>query len=67
MLSERPLYKQLQARKDNGEQLNFDELDKLGLIQLWQIESISDAGIADLFNIEPKVVQKRRCKLGIKL
>lgn len=67
MVSEKPLYRQLQARKDNGEQLNFDEeLDKLGLLQLWLIEGISDTGIADLFNIEPKEVQKKRYILGIK-
>lgn len=60
-----PIYDSLLKRKNMGEQLNFNDISRDELEQLWRYESMSDNIIANLFKVGKSKVTYKRNKLGI--
>ncbi len=60
------LYDDLKARKDSGEVLDISMLNKEMLKELWWDENAPDSIIADLFDVDKKVITDKRYKWGLK-
>ena len=60
------LYDELKARKDSGEVLDISMLNKEMLKELWWDENAPDSIIADLFDVDKKVITDKRYKWGLK-
>lgn len=63
---ERKFYNELKAQKEAGIKLDWDNVGRTELIQLWWRETIFDEKIAELFEVTPNEVKKKRYDLGIK-
>lgn len=59
-------YEELKARKDSGEVLDISMLNEEILKQLWWDESVPDSIIADLYDVDKKVITDKRYKWGLK-
>lgn len=60
------LYDELKARKDSGELLHISMLNEEMLRELWWDENTPDSIIADLFDVDKKVITNKRYKFGLK-
>ena len=60
------LYEELKSRKDNGEVLDISMLNEEMLRELWWDENTPDSIIADLFDVDKKVITDKRYKWGLK-
>ena len=60
------LYDELKTRKDNGEILDISILNEEMLKELWWNENVPDSIIADLFDVDKKVITNKRYKWGLK-
>gem|GEM_PF-4553859 len=67
MKRETPVFKSYVMKKANGETLDIESLPPDDLQEMFIDEVITDGVIADLFDVEQKVVTRRRYKHGIKL
>ena len=63
---ERKFYNELKAQKEAGIKLDWDNVGRTELIQLWWRETIFDEKIADLFGVPASEVKRKRYDLGIK-
>lgn len=63
---ERKFYNELKAQKEAGIKLDWDNVGRTELIQLWWHEVVYDEKIAELFEVTPNEVKKKRYDLGIK-
>ena len=59
-------YDELKARKDSGEVLDISMLNEEMLRELWWDENIPDSIIADLFDVDKKVITNKRYKFGLR-
>lgn len=59
------LYDSLKMRKENGEKLNFEEINKNELKQMFIDEEISDKLLADLYDVKLSKISYKRKKYGI--
>ena len=59
-------YDELKARKDSGEVLDISMLNEEMLRELWWDENTPDSIIADLFDVDKKVITNKRHKWGLK-
>ena len=59
-------YDELKARKDSGEVLDISMLNEEMLRELWWDENTPDSIIADLFDVDKKVITAKRHKWGLK-
>ena len=60
------LYNELKSRKDSGEVLDISMLNEEILRELWWDENVPDAIIAELYNVDKKVITDKRYKWGLK-
>lgn len=60
------LYDELKARKDSGEVLDISMLNEEMLKELWWDENVPDLIIADLFDVDKKIITAKRYKWGLK-
>ncbi|RXZ82108.1 hypothetical protein EBB07_12350 [Paenibacillaceae bacterium] len=67
MERETPVFESYVMRKANGEKLDIETLPPDDLQEMFIDEEIIDGVIADLFDVEQKVVTRKRYKNGIKL
>lgn len=61
------LYEELLSRKKAGEKLDFENITRDELIQLFYFEVNTDAIIGDLFDVSSKAVRTKRYQWDIKL
>jgi hypothetical protein len=59
------LYEELQNRKNSGEVLEFNSLSREELKQIWFEEHYKDEYIAELFNVTPYIINKKRRELKL--
>jgi len=67
MKRETPVFRSYVMKKANGETLDIETLPPDDLQEMFIDEVITDGVIADLFDVEQKVVTRKRYKHGIKL
>ncbi|MDT3427312.1 hypothetical protein J2Z22_002863 [Paenibacillus forsythiae] len=67
MERETPVFRSYVMKKANGEVLDIETLPPDDLQEMFIDEVITDGVIADLFDVEQKVVTRKRYKHGIKL
>ena len=60
------LYDELKARKDSGEILDISMLNEEMLRELWWDENTPDSIIADLFDVDKRVITDKRYKWGLR-
>ena len=60
-------YLELKEKKENGEKLDFDLINKEQLERLFYNDNCSDSIIADLYDIDKKNVKKKRYKWDINI
>ena len=61
------LYEELLSRKNAGEKLDFENITRDELVQLFYFEVNTDAMIGDLFDVSSKTVRSKRYQWEIKL
>jgi hypothetical protein len=59
-------YDELKERKDSGEILDISMLNEEMLRELWWDENTPDSIIADLFDVDKKVITNKRYKFGLR-
>ena len=64
-MTDRPFYDELKLLKENGEQLNFNEITYDELYTLWWEEKASDKQICDLYGVSNRRVTYKRKRLYI--
>lgn len=62
-MGDKPFYEELKAIKENGEQLNFNQITYDELKTLWCEELVSDKQIGALYGVSHRSVYHKRHKL----
>jgi hypothetical protein len=64
-VSDKPFYEELKVIKENGEQLNFNEITYDELYTLWWEEKVNDKQIGALYGVSNRSVAYKRKRLNI--
>jgi hypothetical protein len=65
IMTDKPFYEELKLLKENGEELNFEDITYNELKTLWWEENICDSLIGDLYGVSKRTVNNKRKKLSL--